>query len=174
MQVKRLHDLFLLELQDLYSVESQIIEALPKMIQKTTNPELKRAFTLHLDETRKQAQLIEDLCREFDVDPEGKHCLGIEGIIEEGQEMMTANNPSPLLDLAMIGIAQKVEHYEIASYGTATNYAQELGLDDAQDLLFGTMTEEKTTDEKLTAIAETLIPLAPTGTEEDARSASAS
>lgn len=151
------HELFLLELQNMYSAEQQGIEAYPLMIEKSSNSELKRAFTLHLEETRKQLQFIEDLCREFDVDPQGKHCTGIEGIIEEGQEMMTANTPSPVLDLAIIGIAQKVEHYEIAGYGTAANYAQELGYADAQDLLVQTLAEEKTTDEKLTAMAETII-----------------
>lgn len=165
MKAKILHDLFLLELQDIYSFEQQIIEALPKMIEKTTTPELKRAFTLHLDETRKQAERIADLCEEFDIDPEGKHCLGIEGIIEEGAEMMSANTPSPLLDLAMIGIAQKVEHYEIAAYGTAANYAQEMGHSDAQELLVQTLEEEKKSDEKLTVLAETLIPEVPTSME---------
>lgn len=166
MKVTTLHELFLLELQDLYSLEQQIIDTLPKLIEKTTNPELKRAFSLHLDETRTQAQRIEDLCKEFTVDPEGKHCTGIEGIIEEGQEIMTANTPSPILDLAMIGVAQKVEHYEIAAYGTAANYAQEMAHTDAQELLFQTMNEEKAADEKLTAIAEALIPQVPSGMEE--------
>lgn len=158
MQVKTINDLFLMELQDLYSVENQIIEAMPKMIEKTTSPELKRAFTVHLEETRNQQQLVEDLCLEFTIDPMGHHCLGMEGILEEAAEVLTANTPSPVLDLALIASAQKVEHYEIASYGTTTNYAQELGYEDAQDLLVQILAEEKTTDEKLTALAEALLP----------------
>jgi ferritin-like metal-binding protein YciE len=157
MNVPTFHDLFRMELQDLYSMEQQIIEALPLMIEKTHHPELKRAFTLHLDETRKQAELVADLCKEFDVEPDGKHCAGIEGIIEEGSETLSANKPSPILDLAMIGIAQKVEHYEIAAYGTVINYAQEMGHTDAQDLLFQVLAEEKNSDEKLTNIAEAII-----------------
>ena len=163
MKLMTLHDLFLLELQDIYSVEQQIIEAMPRMIERTTNSELKRAFTLHLEETRRQSQRIEDLCGEFDLDPDSKHCTGVEGIIEEGQEIMSANTPSSILDLAMIGIAQRIEHYEIAAYGTAANYAQEMGHSDAQDLLVQTLSEEKDTDEKLTALAETLIPQVPSG-----------
>lgn len=157
MQIKTLHELFLLELQEIASFETQILEAMPAMIEKTTSTELKEALRMHFDETKKQSELIINLCKEFDVDPEGKHCTGMEGIIEEGQEMLTANTPSELLDLAMIGIAQKVEHYEIASYGTAVNYAQEMGHEHAQDLLFQTMTEEKASDEKLTTMAETII-----------------
>lgn len=157
MQTKTLHDLFLLELQDMHSMELQIVEALPLIIEKTSHPELKRAFTLHLDETRKQAELVSDLCKEFGVDPNEKHCVGMEGILEEGQEMLSANNPSPILDLAIIGIAQKIEHYEIAAYGTAANYAQEMGHADAQDLLFQTMNEERMSDEKLTNIAEDIL-----------------
>lgn len=157
MTVQTLHDLFRLELADLTSMEQQIIEAMPLMIEKTTHPELKRAFTLHLEETRAQAELIADLCKEFDIDPEGNHCAGIEGIIEEGSEVLQANTPSLILDLAMIGTAQKVEHYEIAAYGTAANYAQEMGHTDAQDMLIQTLTEEKITDQKLTDIAEDII-----------------
>lgn len=152
------HDLFLSEIQTLYSMETQIIEAMPQMIERISTPELKRAFTIHLEQTRKQAHLIDDLCLEFDIDPHGKHCLGMEGIIEEGQELMSEMQPSPLLDIAIISIAQKIEHYEIASYGTVTNYAQEMEHQDAQDLLVEILAEEKSTDEKLTSLAEVLIP----------------
>jgi ferritin-like metal-binding protein YciE len=157
MKLSTLHDVFRAELQGMYSMEQQIIEALPLMIEKTTHPELKRAFTLHLDETRKQAETVADLCAEFDIDPDGKHCVGMEGLIEEGSELLAANNPSLILDLAMIGIAQKVEHYEIATYGTVINYAQEMGHADAQDLLVQILAEEKSSDEKLTDIAEDII-----------------
>lgn len=157
MKAATLKDLFLTEIQGIYSMENQIIEAMPKMIEKISNPELKRAFTIHLEDTRKQAHLIDDLCIEFDVDPNGRHCVGIEGIIEEGQEILSANNPSPALDLAIIDIAQKIEHYEIASYGTVANYAQEMGHQASQDLLMEILAEEKSTDEKLTAFAELLI-----------------
>lgn len=166
MKATTFHDLFLLELQDIASFEGQILEAMPQMIEKTTTSELKAALKMHRDETKKQLGTIKDLCAELGVDPDGKHCTGIEGIIEEGQETLTANTPSRVLDLAIISIAQKIEHYEIAAYGTAANYAQEMGHQDAQDLLMTTLSEEQKTDELLSAMAETIIPLVPIGMDE--------
>ena len=141
----------------MYSLEAQLIEALPLIIEKTTNPELKRAFTLHLEESRRHAEILYQICEALEVNPEGKFCVGIEGILEEGTEMLTANPHSPVLDLALIGIVQKIEHYEIASYGTVANYAQEMGHTDTHALLVQTLTDEKLTDEKLTDMAEAII-----------------
>jgi len=157
MKLKSLHDLFVQELQDMYSFESQIVSAFPKFIECTSTPELRRILMNHLQEAKKEGKTMWTLCKEFDIVPEGKHCVGMEGIIDEGLELITTQENSELVDLALISILQKIEHYEITSYGTAANYAQELGYTDAQDILYQTMQEEKAADEKLTAIAEQLI-----------------
>lgn len=154
---QQLHQLFIKDIQDLYSGEQQIIQALPKIIEKTSDKLLKSSFEAHLEETQEQTRLLEELANEFDFDPNGKHCAGMEGILKEGEEAISEMEPSPILDLALIGAAQRVEHYEIAGYGTVVNYAQEMGHENAQKLLHDILREEKETDEKLTKLAEQII-----------------
>lgn len=127
------------------------------MIEKTSDKLLKASFETHLEESREHARILEELAKEFDFDPNGKHCAGMEGIIKEAQEAMEDFEPSSLLDLALIGDAQRIEHYETAGYGTVVNYAQEMGHDKAQKLLHDILDEEKSTDEKLTTLAEQII-----------------
>ncbi len=148
-----LHDLFEDQIKDLYSAENQLIKALPKMAKNATNPQLRAAFERHLEETRNQATRLEQIAEELDFTPKGKKCVGMEGLIEEGKEVMSEFDEDTL-DAGMIGAAQKVEHYEIASYGTARTLAQLLGLDAAAALLQETLDEESATDEELTALAE--------------------
>jgi ferritin-like metal-binding protein YciE len=157
MKLTNFHDLFVLKVQKLYDGEQQIIEALPKMIEMCTTPELKTAFESHLEETREQARKLEDLCSKLNIEPEGMANMGMEGIIEAGTEVMMANDKSPLLDAAIIATAQDVEHAEIAGYGTAATYAELLGIHEAKEVLGDILQEEKATDETLTQIAEQII-----------------
>ena len=153
-----LHDLFEDQIKDLYSAEHQIIKALPKMAKNATNPQLQAAFERHLDETRGQVARLEQIAEELDFTPKGKKCKGAEGLIEEGKEVMEEYE-GDILDAAMIGAAQKVEHYEIAGYGTARTHATMLGLTKVARLLQQTLDEEGRTDKKLTDLAERVINL---------------
>lgn len=141
-------------------MENQIRVLLPKVIQKVTSPELKKLLQMHLDETEEQSTMTETLIKELSDETESRQAKGIRGIVAEIEEILERNSPSTTLDLALIEGLQRIEHYEIATYGALANYAQELGLSDNQDLLFEVMQEEKAADEQLTAIAETLIPQA--------------
>jgi ferritin-like metal-binding protein YciE len=152
-----LHDLFVDELKDLYNAENQLIKALPRMAKAASAPELKRAFEKHLAETERQAQRLEQIGRALDVKVAGKKCKGMEGLIAEGKELMQEDLDENALDAGLIGAAQKVEHYEIAAYGTARTHAQMMGHDKAAQLLQQTLDEEGATDKKLTALAEQLI-----------------
>ena len=163
MQLQTVHDLFIQELQDLYSAEQQIISAMPKMIEKTSDDSLRLAFTTHLDETKEQARRLEDLCEDMDIDPHEKECTGMKGLLNESEEIMNENEPSKALDLALIEAAQKVEHYEIAGYGTAANYAKQMNHTKEFEALQEILQEEKKTDEKLTDLAESLIDETPSG-----------
>lgn len=163
MQLQTVHDLFIQELQDLYSAEQQIISAMPKIIEKTSDDSLRQTFITHLDETKEQARKLEDLCEDMDVDPHEKECIGMKGLLSEGEEMIAENDPSKALDLALIEAAQKVEHYEIAGYGTAANYAKQMNHTKEFETLLDILQEEKETDEKLTDLAESLISEAPSG-----------
>lgn len=154
MKLTNLHDLLILEVQDLYDAEQQITQAMPQMIDMTTSPQLKEDFEKHLEETRGQIAKLEQVAKELDIDPQGKSCLGMEGIIEEGVELMQENEPSEVLDAALLAAAQKIEHYEIAGYGTACEYAKLMGHDKVLNLLHEILTEEKATDLKLTDLAK--------------------
>ncbi len=157
MSMKSLEDLLKEQLQDLYSAESQIIKALPKMAEAASSSELKRAFQEHLKETENQKKRLEGLFEEFDLES-GKKCVGMEGLIKEGQELMKEKGiDANVLDAGLIAAAQKVEHYEIASYGTVRTFAHELGYDDAAGVLDEILQEEAKTNEKLTKLAETQI-----------------
>jgi ferritin-like metal-binding protein YciE len=152
-----LQELLVDELKDLYSAENQIIKALPRMEKAATSSELKRAFAKHLVETRRQAERLEQIGRALDIKVNGKKCKGIEGLLEEGKELIQEGLDENALDAGLIGAAQKVEHYEIAAYGTARTHAQLLGHDKVARLLQQTLEEEGATDKTLTALAEQII-----------------
>ena len=145
------------ELKDLYSAENQIIKALPRMAKAATSPELKRAFERHLEETRRQVERLEAIGEELELKLTGKKCVGMEGLIEEGKELMGEIDDKDALDAGLIGAAQKVEHYEIAAYGTARTHAEMLGYRKIAKLLQQTLNEEGMTDKKLSQLAESLI-----------------
>jgi ferritin-like metal-binding protein YciE len=152
-----LQDLLVDELKDLYSAENQILKALPKMAKAASSPELKRAFERHLEETRRQVERLDQIGEALDIRLTGKKCKGMEGLIEEGKEIMSEDLDDNTLDAGLIGAAQKVEHYEIAGYGTARTHAAMLGYNKAAKLLQQTLDEEGATDKKLTALAESVI-----------------
>ena len=153
MAAENLHELFVDELKDIYDAEKQLTKALPKMAKAAENPELRAGFEEHLDITRMQVNRLEEIFKSLGMAARGKPCAGMKGLIEEGQEMMEELETGPTLDAALISAAQKVEHYEIASYGTLATFAEILGLQDAKDLLGQTLDEEKEADEKLTQTA---------------------
>ena len=143
------------ELKDLYSAENQIIKALPKMAKACESPELKRAFERHLEETRRHVDRLDQIGEELEIKMTGKKCKGMEGLIAEGKEAMEELDEENI-DAGLIGAAQKVEHYEIAAYGTARTHAELLGLRRVAKLLQQTLDEEGATDKKLTQLAESV------------------
>jgi ferritin-like metal-binding protein YciE len=152
MEHKALNELFVDELKDIYSAENQLIKALPKMAKAATSDDLRAGFEEHLEQTKEHARRIEEICKELGEKPTGKKCGGMEGLIGEGKEMMDEFEDD-VLDAALISAAQRVEHYEIAAYGTVRTYAELLGHDRAVELLEQTLEEEKETDQKLTELA---------------------
>lgn len=157
MPLDSLHDLYVDCLKDLYSAENQLLKALPRMAKAASAPELKEAFTTHLEETRGQVARLDDLFAELGVSPRGKKCKAMEGLIEEGKEILDEDGEPAVIDAALIGAAQKVEHYEIAAYGTARTFANLLGYEDAAATLQETLDEEGKTDKLLTELAESVI-----------------
>jgi len=155
-EMNPLEELLQDELKDLYSAENQIIKALPKMIKGSESAELKRAFERHLEETKRQVERLNQIGEELGMKMTGKKCRGMEGLIEEGKEMLDELDEENI-DAGLIGAAQKVEHYEIAGYGTARTHAELLGLKRVAKLLQQTLDEEAATDKKLTALAESII-----------------
>jgi ferritin-like metal-binding protein YciE len=149
-----LQELYLNELRDLYSAETQLIDALPKMADAATNPALKKAFTSHLKETREHARRLEQIFSNLDEKPTGETCQAMKGLIKEGEEYATAGGDADVRDAGIIGAAQRVEHYEIAAYGTARSLARRLGEKAAAKVLDKTLQEEGAADHKLTEIAE--------------------
>jgi len=145
------------ELKDLYSAENQIIKALPKMAKAASSPELRRAFERHLEETRRQVERLDQIGEELELKMTGKKCKGMEGLIAEGKELMEEDLDEDALDAGLIGAAQKVEHYEIAAYGTARTHAEMLGYRRIAKLLQQTLNEEGATDKKLTQLAESVV-----------------
>lgn len=146
-------DLLVEELKDLYSAENQLVKALPKMAKAATSEELQQAFETHLQETEVHVQRLERIGKKLGETMKGKKCKAMQGLVDEGKEVMEEDAEAVLLDLALIGAAQKVEHYEIAGYGTARTLAQISGEDDVAKLLQETLDEEGETDKKLTEIA---------------------
>jgi ferritin-like metal-binding protein YciE len=155
--VKSMDDLFLEEIRDLYDAERQIIKALPKMAKATSSDELRAAFNEHLEQTRGHADRLERIFSELNEKPAGVKCEGMQGLIEEGEELIGLTEMGTVRDAGLISAAQRVEHYEMAGYGSARTFAQLLGHDDAAGLLEQTLDEEKETDERLTEIAETMV-----------------
>ncbi len=153
MPAKNLHELFVDELKDIYDAEKQLTKALPKMARAADSAELRASFEEHLEITRMQVNRLEEVFKSLGMAARGKTCEGMKGLIEEGREMMEELEKGPTLDAALISAAQKVEHYEIASYGTLATFAEIMGHQDAKDLLGQTLDEEKEADEKLTQVA---------------------
>lgn len=147
-------DLFIHELSDVYSAEKQITKALPRLARAATNPLLKEAFTSHLEETQGQIERIDQLVEKAGLKLKRMKCAAMEGLVEESKELLEEIEKGEVLDAALIGACQKVEHYEIASYGTLISMAKHLGMSDAAKLLAETLAEEKGADEKLSSIAE--------------------
>lgn len=152
-----INELFLEELRDTYSSETQIVAGLTKMAEATTSPSLKQAFTAHQKETVQQIERLEQAFAILGKSPEGNTCEATEGLIAEADEVMGESMPGELLDVALVMAAQKVEHYEIASYGSLATLASGMGQSDIADLLEATLAEEKAADEKLTDLAEAEI-----------------
>lgn len=148
-----LKSLFEDQLKDIYYAEKKIVKALPKMAKKASSPELKAGFEKHLEETEGQIERLEEIFELLDKPARGKRCPAIDGILEEGSEIIDEHEPGAGLDAAMAGAAQAVEHYEIARYTTLVNWASELGLKDAGKLLAETLAQEQATDEALEAMA---------------------
>lgn len=151
---KTVQDLFIHELSDVYSAEKQLTRALPKMARAASNPILVEAFQAHLEETQGQIERIDQVVDALRLKLKRVKCIAMEGLVEEGKELIDEIDKGPVLDAGLIGAAQKVEHYEIASYGTLIAMAKHLGLKEAIGPLKDTLAEEKSTDEKLSKIAE--------------------
>jgi len=156
MESNRLKHLYVEELKDLYSAESQIVKALPKMIKAATSEDLRAGFEGHLEQTKGHVSRLEEIFKALGESPKGKKCKGMEGLIKEGAEMIEEDPAPEELDAGLISAAQRVEHYEIAGYGCVSTYAKLLREDEAVSLLRETLEEEKETDEKLTQLAESI------------------
>jgi len=153
MAVKTIEDLFIHELSDAYSAEKQMTRSLPKMARAAADPQLAEAFERHLEETQNQVLRIDQLAEQAGIKLKRIKCVAMEGLIEEGKDLIDEIDKGPVLDAALIGAAQKVEHYEIASYTALILMAKQLGLGEAEQLLGETLAEEKSTDEKLGQLA---------------------
>ncbi len=148
-----LRELYVDELRDLYNAENQLVKALPKLAKAANSDELRTAFEDHLEETKGQVARLEEIFKMLDESPKGKKCAGMEGLVKEGSEVMEEDFEGEVMDAALIGAAQRVEHYEIAGYGTVRTFAEILGESEQVSLLEETLEEEKAADEKLTEIA---------------------
>ena len=157
MELESLRELYVDELKDLYSAEGQILKALPRMIRAASNRQLKQALTQHERVTRKQVQRLDRIFKDLDESPRGKKCRGMQGLLEEGKELISEKPEPDVLDAGLISKAQHVEHYEIAGYGTVRAWAQQLGYDQHATLLQQTLDEEGEADKTLTQLAESSI-----------------
>ena len=157
MALETLRDLFLNELRDMYHAEKQLVRALPRMAKAADSDELRQAIEKHLGETQTQVQRLESVFQSLDEPARGKRCQGMEGIVEEGKEILEEEGKEPVIDAAIIAAAQKVEHYEIASYGCLITYADLLGEREASRLLKQNLSEEEATDKALSQLAERSI-----------------
>jgi ferritin-like metal-binding protein YciE len=159
MKLESLNDLYISELRDLYSAEDQIVKALPKVIEKTTSPELRQALTDHLEETRGHVARLEEIFEMHGEEAKKQKCKGMQGVLAEGEELMGYDATPEVRDAAIISACQRVEHYEIAAYGTVRTYAEQLGHERAAAVLQETLDEEMAADEKLTDIAASRVNL---------------
>lgn len=167
MKMNTLKDLYLDELKDIYDAESQIVKALPKMAKEATNEELRAAIELHLDQTQTQIERLEQVFEELGEKAKGGKCEATKGLLEEAKNMMADAEDDDTRDAAIIAAAQKVEHYEIATYGTLRTYAELLGHDEQAELLQETLDEEKETDENLTELAVSCINIEANESDEE-------
>ncbi len=159
MKLETLKDLYVEQLHDLYSAETQLVEALPKMAKAATNKQLQAAFTEHLTQTKGHVQRLEKIFTQLGEDTKGPVCKGMKGLISEGEEMIKMKGEPAAIDAGLIAAAQRVEHYEIAGYGCVRTYAHQLGDHAAEKLLQQTLDEEGAADQKLTTLAEGVINL---------------
>ena len=148
-----LKELYTEELKDIYNAENQLVKALPKLAKAASSDELRQGFEEHLKQTKGHVERLEKIFQMLEESPKGKKCAGMEGLVKEGSEVMEEGLEGAVLDAALIGAAQRVEHYEIAAYGTVIAFAETLGEDKHVPLLEATLSEEKETDEKLTGLA---------------------
>jgi ferritin-like metal-binding protein YciE len=160
MSVANIEELLISELKDIYSAEKQITKALPKMARATTSPELRTAFESHLEETNGQIERLEKIFETLGKSGRGKVCHGMQGVLEEGSEVLEDTKKGDVRDAALISAAQRVEHYEMAAYGCVREYASLLGMKDVVELLEATLEEEKAADEKLSTISKTVNSVA--------------
>jgi ferritin-like metal-binding protein YciE len=167
MKMGSLEELFVDQLRDVYDAEDRLVNALPTLAKSASSPELKAAFERHLEETRQQVKRLEGVFKNLELKVKGKKCYAMKGLIEEGEELIDERPAQEVLDAGLIAAAQKVEHYEIACYGTLCTWAEQLGHHAALELLRQNLAEEKADDEKLTRLAEARINRAaqqPVGT----------
>lgn len=157
MKLESLKDLYLEQLKDLYSAETQLVDALPKMAERATSSDLKKGFQDHLLQTQEHVRRLEQIFQDLGESPKGHTCEGMKGLIKEGEEMIKMKGDDKVIDAGLIAAAQRVEHYEIAGYGTVRTYAEMLGKSQHASLLARTLQEEEMADEKLTRLAESHI-----------------
>jgi ferritin-like metal-binding protein YciE len=163
MKISSLQDLLLDQLQDLYDAENQLVKALPKMAKAALSSELRQAFEHHLHQTQGHVERLERVFEKLGSKAKRKTCQAMKGLVEEGEELVNAKPDANVLDAGLIGAAQKVEHYEMAGYGTVQTWARQLGQEEVARLLQQTLAEEEQTDEKLTQIAEDMVNLQAVG-----------
>jgi ferritin-like metal-binding protein YciE len=163
--INSLHELYVQQLRDLYDAENQLVKALPKMAEAANSDELRQGFEEHLEQTKEHVQRLETIFEKLGEKPKGEKCKGMEGLVKEGSEVLEEDMQEDVKDAAIIAAAQRVEHYEIAGYGTVRTYANLLGEDEATSLLEKTLDEEKETDDKLTQLAEDINVEAEEGAE---------
>jgi ferritin-like metal-binding protein YciE len=156
MKIETLRELWIDELQDLHSAEQQITKALPKLVKSSHDPGLKQAFEHHLEETKNHVMRLEQILKSVNESPKGKTCEGMKGLLKEGEDRLSNGKLGEVLDAGIISAAQRVEHYEIAAYGSARTYAELLGNQEAVRLLSETLQEEKNADQKLNQIAKSV------------------
>lgn len=157
MKLDSLKKLYVEELRDLYSAETQLVKALPKMAKGASSEELKQAFESHLEQTKEHVERLDEIFARLEERPTGKTCKAMKGLIEEGSEMLEEEGEESVIDAGLIGAAQRVEHYEIAAYGTVRTFADLLGEDEAVELLQQTLDEEGETDKELSELAEGIV-----------------
>jgi ferritin-like metal-binding protein YciE len=167
MKENQLKEIYVEELKDLYSAENQLVKALPKMAKAATSEDLRAGFEEHLEQTKGHVQRLEDIFKTLGENPKGKTCKGMQGLVTEGSEMIEEEDEGEGLDVGLISAAQRVEHYEIAGYGTVAAYADLLGEEEAASLLRMTLEEEKETDKKLTELAREINVEAAGATSEE-------